>query len=102
MVEWLFLAVPWGCLRFVVVVLPDHTHLLFLCPLDACDNIIQSLIAITCCYESFLWFIFHSLISQLILIKSALKVCFRHIYSVMFVSLLLSFSVFCSFLFGTV
>ena len=29
MVEWLFLAVPWGCLRFVVVVFPDHTHLLF-------------------------------------------------------------------------
>ena len=28
--EWLFLAVPWGCLRFVVVVFPDHTHLLFL------------------------------------------------------------------------
>ena len=30
MVEWLFLAVPWGCLRFVSVVFPDHTHLLFL------------------------------------------------------------------------
>ena len=30
MVEWLFLAVPWGCLRFVMVVFPDHTHLLFL------------------------------------------------------------------------
>ena len=30
MVEWLFLSVPWGCLRFVIVVLPDHTHLLFL------------------------------------------------------------------------
>ena len=30
MIEWLFLAVPWGCLRFVIVVLPDHTHLLFL------------------------------------------------------------------------
>ena len=30
MVEWLFLAVPWGCLRFVIVVIPDHTHLLFL------------------------------------------------------------------------
>ena len=30
MVERLFLAVPWGCLRFVVVVFPDHTHLLFL------------------------------------------------------------------------
>ena len=27
MVEWLFLAVPWGCLRFVIVVFPDHTHL---------------------------------------------------------------------------
>ena len=30
MVEWLFLTVPWGCLRFVIVVFPDHTHLLFL------------------------------------------------------------------------
>ena len=30
MVEWLFLAVTWGCLRFVIVVFPDHTHLLFL------------------------------------------------------------------------
>ena len=26
MVEWLFLAVPRGCLRFVIVVFPDHTH----------------------------------------------------------------------------
>ena len=26
--ERLFLAVPWGCLRFVIVVFPDHTHLL--------------------------------------------------------------------------
>ena len=25
-VRWLFLAVPWGCLRFVIVVFPDHTH----------------------------------------------------------------------------
>ena len=25
----LFLAVPWGCLQFVIVVFPDHTHLLF-------------------------------------------------------------------------
>ena len=30
MVERLFLTVPWGCLRFVIVVFPDHTHLLFL------------------------------------------------------------------------
>ena len=29
MVEQLFLALPWGCLRFVIVVFPDHTHLLF-------------------------------------------------------------------------
>ena len=29
MVEWLFLAVPWGCLRFAIVVFHDHTHLLF-------------------------------------------------------------------------
>ena len=29
-VEQLFLAVPQGCLRFVIVVFPDHTHLLFL------------------------------------------------------------------------
>ena len=29
MVGRLFLAVPWGCLRFVIVVFPDHTHLLF-------------------------------------------------------------------------
>ena len=28
-VEWLFLVVPWGCLRFVIVVFPAHTHLLF-------------------------------------------------------------------------
>ena len=36
MVERLFLAVPWGCLRFVIVVFPDHTHLLFW----GCDTII--------------------------------------------------------------
>ena len=30
MVECLFLAVPWGCLRFVIVEFPADTHLLFL------------------------------------------------------------------------
>ena len=30
MVGRLFLAVPRGCLQFVIVVFPDHTHLLFL------------------------------------------------------------------------
>ena len=29
MVERLFLVVPQGCLRFVIVLFPDHTHLLF-------------------------------------------------------------------------
>ena len=29
MVERLFHAVPRGCLQFVIVVFPDHTHLLF-------------------------------------------------------------------------
>ena len=33
MVERLFLAVPRGCLQFVIVVFPDHTHLLFM----SCD-----------------------------------------------------------------
>ena len=30
MVERLFLGMPRGCLRFVIVVFPDHTHLIFL------------------------------------------------------------------------
>ena len=30
MVERLFLTVPRGCLQFVIVVFPDHTHLLIL------------------------------------------------------------------------
>ena len=30
MVKRLFLAVPQGCLQFVIVVFPDHAHLLFL------------------------------------------------------------------------
>ena len=29
-VEQLFLTVPWSCLRFGIVVFPDHTHLLFM------------------------------------------------------------------------
>ena len=28
-IVWLFLAVPLVCLQFVIVVFPDHTHLLF-------------------------------------------------------------------------
>ena len=29
MFDWLFLAVPWGYLQFVIVVFPDHTQLSF-------------------------------------------------------------------------
>ena len=41
MVERLFLAMPRGCLQFVIVVSPDHTNLLFLewsvnCLLETC------------------------------------------------------------------
>ena len=28
-VVWLFFGVPWVCLQFVIVIFPDHTHLLF-------------------------------------------------------------------------
>ena len=35
MVERLFLAVPGGCLQFVIVVFSDHTHLLFLIRLSS-------------------------------------------------------------------
>ena len=35
MVERLFLAVPRGCLQFVIVVFPDQTHLLFFYVIDS-------------------------------------------------------------------
>ena len=38
MVVWLFLEVPWVCLLFVIVVFPDHTHLLFI----AFETVLQS------------------------------------------------------------
>ena len=40
MAEWLFLAVPWGCLWFVIVVFPDHNHQLFLCDVDGLSFVI--------------------------------------------------------------
>ena len=44
MVERLFLAVPRGCLQFVIVVFPDHTHLLFIMGSSMiCDSGISSL-----------------------------------------------------------
>ena len=38
MVERLFLAVPRGCLWFVIVVFPDHTYLLFLVYQNSSEN----------------------------------------------------------------
>ena len=29
-VVWLFLALPWVCLQFVILIFPDHVHLVFL------------------------------------------------------------------------
>ena len=42
-VVWLLLAVPWVCLQFVIVVFPDHTHLLFLTKSDVKFKGIQNL-----------------------------------------------------------
>ena len=36
-IVWLFLAVLWVCLQFVIVVFPDHTLLLFLVDHQACS-----------------------------------------------------------------
>ena len=60
MVERLFLAVPRGCLRFVIVVFPDHTHVLFLnkyiyAHLHALQScIITAIICIKCIYIYFI------------------------------------------------
>ena len=37
-VVWLFFAVPWVCLKFVIVVFPNHTHVLFLFPMFIAHN----------------------------------------------------------------
>ena len=61
MVERLFLAVPQGCLLFVIVVFPDHTHLLFLqnAPRGAFCNAFDLHSAIIChkylCFVYFEW-----------------------------------------------
>ena len=41
MVERLFLTVPLGCLQFVIVVFPDHTHLLFFFCLDLSLDLVK-------------------------------------------------------------
>ena len=40
MVVWLFLLVPWVCLWLLIVVFPNHTHLLFLLFLELLERLI--------------------------------------------------------------
>ena len=54
MVERLFLSVPQGCLQFVIVVFPDHTHLLFMYILITRANLQPSVLRCTnsdYCYQ---------------------------------------------------
>ena len=44
MVERLFLAVPRGCLQFVILVFPDHTHLLFWGPISSRGGFVVKLV----------------------------------------------------------
>ena len=44
-VEWLFLAVPRGCLRFVIVLFPDHTH--YFC---VCYAFVRVCLYVPCCH----------------------------------------------------
>ena len=51
MVEWLFLAVSWGCLLFVIVVFSDHTHLQVLVEtvsleMDKCKSSVSEALAL--------------------------------------------------------
>ena len=48
MVERLFLTVPRGCLQFVIVVFPDHTHLLFLYKSKTIFSVCGSICIIKC------------------------------------------------------
>ena len=52
-VERLFLAVPLGCLQFVIVVFPDHTLLLFLHVKFSCVFSVSNVMAwVRCCTKS--------------------------------------------------
>ena len=49
MVERLFLAVPRGCLRFVILVFPDHTHFFYHSLPKPFYNILHQFISVYCC-----------------------------------------------------
>ena len=53
MVERLFLTVPRGCMRFVTVVFPDHTHLLFKKPIDQLSGKMLAWLTSSLCYVYF-------------------------------------------------
>ena len=54
MVERLFLTVPRGCLQFVIVVFPDHTHLLLPCTTQGQLLMCAKLFSGTTQYQKFL------------------------------------------------
>ena len=55
-VMWFFIAVPWLCLQFVIVVFPDHTHLQFFSKKKihfSCEGRVEtSTLGITVCHHS--------------------------------------------------
>ena len=50
-VVWLFLAVPRGCLQFVIVVFPDHTHLLFFANIFYDEDSNESIVTLMTSYQ---------------------------------------------------
>ena len=59
-VVWFFLAVPWVCLQFVIVVFPDRTHLLFLM-LKSTENAVPIFKIKLITYLMVDWLKFHAL-----------------------------------------
>ena len=51
MLVWLFLAVPWVCLPFVIAVFPDHTHY-FQCIFTFARKFTTDIIMLLASYES--------------------------------------------------
>ena len=52
-VEWLFLAVPRGCLQFVIVVFPHPTHLLFLTQQEVANRHLTDRESYKKCYNEY-------------------------------------------------
>ena len=75
MVERLFLAVPWGCLQFVIVVFPDHTHLLF-CFRSFFSKVAKNLLFFSSCWTIIA--IDHKINPFSLVLVSCLNVFFFH------------------------